>query len=261
MGRSVGTIDGLKSAQQGAMITQGSPGGHDGLPVAHAGAVSLSELRPNCVIVSLIAAVTFVLAACGPSTVTPSPKAATLPSVTPTAPPSSATAAASVPTGSTTPTASTTGFAFSADAVVAYYESQGYACSAEQPSTKAVGFFLRSCEIVDEAGRTRVIGVVTDPDGGLANGFASVQGKETETFLAPVDALEPLAGFLGAMLGEVQGSTLIPWLAGHLGDTYAETTTGPITVATYTESADDHSKLYVELANQTYLDAPGVEGP
>jgi hypothetical protein len=104
-----------------------------------------------------------------------------------------------------------------------------------------------------------VIGVVTDPRGGLANGFASVQGNDTEEFLAPLDALEPLAGFLGAMLGEDQGSTLLPWLAGHLGDTYAETTIGPIKVATYTESEDDHSKLYVELANQAYLDAPGVE--
>ena len=222
---------------------------------------SLSELRPNCMIVSLIAAVTFVLAACGPPTVTPSPTAPTLASLAPTAPPSAATASPSVPTGSATPTASTTGFAFSADAVVAYYESQGYACSAEQPSTKAVGFFVRSCETVDEAGRTRVVGVVTDPSGGLANGFASVQGKETETFLAPVDALEPLAGFLGAMLGEDQGATLLPWLAGHLGDTYAESTIGPIKVATYTESEDDHSKLYVEVANRAYLDAPGVEGP
>lgn len=124
---------------------------------------------------------------------------------------------------------------------------------------KAVGFFLRSCETVDDAGRMRVVGVVTDPSGGLANGFASVQGKETETFLAPVDALEPLAGFLGAMLGEDQGSTLLPWLAGHLGDAYAETTIGPIKVATYTQSEQDHSKLYVEVANQAYLDAPEIQ--
>ena len=143
---------------------------------------------------------------------------------------------------------------------MAYYESQGYQCTAEASSTKAVGFFVRTCEKVDDAGRTRVVGVVTDPDGGLANGFASVQGTATESFLAPVDALEPLAGFLGAMLGEDQGSTLLPWLAGHLGDAYVETTIGAIKVATYTESDQDHSKLYVELANQVYLAAPGVEG-
>ncbi|HEV8699031.1 MAG TPA: hypothetical protein VGQ89_15145 [Candidatus Limnocylindrales bacterium] len=69
---------------------------------------------------------------------------------------------------------------------------------------------------------------MTDPNGGLANAFASVQGKDAETFLAPVDAPDPMAGFLGAMLGEDQGSALLPWLAGHLGDAYAETTIGGI---------------------------------
>jgi hypothetical protein len=176
------------------------------------------------------------------------------------APPSPTTAASSPPAGSAAPTP-TTGFAFSADAVVAYYEGEGYQCDDLRPSTTAAGFFLRTCEQVDAAGRTRVVGIVTDPDGGLANGFASVQGTPVEDILAPVDALEPLAGFLGAMLGEDQGSTLLPWLAGHLGDAYAETATGPITVATYTEAEDDHAKLYVEVANQAYLDAPAVDDP
>lgn len=202
-----------------------------------------------------------LVAACASPTQTSSPTASPLPSVAPTAPPSSATPSSSEPIGSTTPTVTTTGFAFTAEDVVAYYESQGYACTAQQPSTKTVGFFFRNCEKVDDAGRTRVIGTVTDPDGGLANGFASVQGKDTEAFLAPIDALEPLAGFFGAMLGKDQGSTLLPWLAGHLGDAYAETTIGAIRVATYTESKDDHSKLYVEVANQAYLDAPGAQAP
>lgn len=114
----------------------------------------------------------------------------------------------------------------------------GYACTAQQPSTKAVGFLFRGCRKVDEAGRARIIDVVTDPDGRLADGIASVQGKEGEAFLAPTDALEPLAGFLGAMLGEGQGSTLLMWLAGHLGDGYAETTIGAIRVATYTDSKE-----------------------
>jgi hypothetical protein len=204
-------------------------------------------------------AATFMLAACAPPTA--SPAGSTSPSLEPTAPSSSAIAAHSASTESTSPTVNTTGFAFAAEDIVAYYASQGYACGARQPSTKAVGFFLRTCEKIDDAGRTRVIGVVTDPSGGLANGFASVQGKDTETFLAPVDALDPLAGFLGAMLGEDQGSTLLPWLAGHLGDAYAETTIGAVKVATYTESAEDHSKLYVEVANQAYLDAPGASTP
>ena len=158
-------------------------------------------------------------------------------------------------------TANTSGFAFAAEDIAAYYESQGYACIAPQPSAKASGFTFRSCELTDDAGRRRVIGLVTDPDGGMANGFASVRGTDAETILAPIDALDPLSGFLGATLGEEQGTALLTWLASHLGDAYAETISGPIKVATYTESENDHSTLYVEVANQAYLDAPPVESP
>ena len=210
---------------------------------------------------SLVVAASLLLAACASPTVIPSPITSS-PPVAPTASPSFASPSPSALTASPAPSLPTTGFAFAADDVVAYYESQGYQCSAARPSTKAAGFTVRTCETVDQAGRTRGIGVVTDPAGGLANGFASVQGTATETFLAPVDALDPLAGFLGAMLGQERGAALLEWLAGHLGDAYAETTIpGSITVATYTESAEDHSKLYVEVANPAYLDAPGVAAP
>jgi hypothetical protein len=104
-----------------------------------------------------------------------------------------------------------------------------------------------------------VIGLVTDSDRGLADAFASVLGTDTETILAPIDALDPLSGFLGATLGDEQGTALLTWLASHLGDTYAETMSGSLKVATYTESDADHSKLYVEIANRRYLDAPPVQ--
>lgn len=202
-----------------------------------------------------------VLAACASPIVTPHSTSSTLPTAVSTAPPSSATAASFAPTGSAKATVTTNGFAFTAEDVVAYYESQGYQCTAQQPSTKAAGFFFRTCEKVDEAGRTRGMGVVTDPAGAVADAFASVQGTSSETFLAPTDALDPLAGFLGAMLGEDQGSAALLWLADHLGDAYSETTIGAIRIATYTESENDHSKLYVEVANQGYLDAPAVPSP
>jgi len=220
----------------------------------------LSRVTRSHGIKSLAVAASLLLAACSSPSVAPSPTPSTSP-LAPTAPPSIASPSPSSPTGSSTPTDTATGFAFTADDVVAYYESQGYQCGAAQPSAKAAGFFFRTCEKVDEAGRTRDISVATDPDGGLADGIASVQGTAAEAFLAPVDAMDPLAGFLGAMLGADQGAALLPWLADHLGDAYAKTTIGPITVATHTESADDHSKLYVEVANQIYLDASGVEAP
>jgi hypothetical protein len=125
----------------------------------------------------------------------------------------------------------------------------------------AAGFLVRTCALVHADGRTRTVGVLTDADGLVASGFASIEGKAGETFLDPVVALEPLSAFLGAMLGDEPGAALVPWLASHLGDTYAQETAGPITIATYTPSADDHSTLTVEVANDDYLTAPGTPGP
>jgi hypothetical protein len=146
-------------------------------------------------------------------------------------------------------------FAFAAADIVAFYQSRGYDCAAAQPSAKAAGYSYRACQQVDSNGRTLVVGVVTDPEGVLADAYASVQGKPGETFLEPVDALGSLAGFLGATLGEDRATSALTWLAGHLGDEYSETQVGSITLATYTPTADDHSRLFVELANPAYLKA------
>lgn len=159
------------------------------------------------------------------------------------------------------PTPAASGFAFSADGVLGYYEGLGYTCSAPQPSTTAVGYAFRSCQFQDPHGRGLAVGLVTDPGGGLADAFASVQGTASETILAPSDALDPLSAFLGAMLGEERGTSLLTWLAGHLGDDYAETTSADLKVATYTASATDHSRLYVEVADQNYLEAPTPSSP
>ena len=247
----------------GRAIGSGDDGRH------RPGVISLLQTALRRRVVGLSVAVTILVAACGAST--PTPGTTLPPSATPGAaaspsPASSATSSA-VPTptplatATTTPSASTIGFAFAADDVVAYYESQGYACTAAKPSTKAAGFHFRSCRKVDSAGRTLVIGVVTDPAGNLADGFASVQAADASSFLEPTDALDPLAGFMGAMLGEDQGAAILMWLAGHLGDVYAETTIGGLTIATYAESDTDRSRLYVELANESYIAAPGVQTP
>ena len=179
-------------------------------------------------------------------------------SVVPTGSISGPTAASSPAPATTSPTtaASPGGFAFAADDVVAYYAGLGYTCTAPQPSTKAAGYSFRSCSLVDSAGRTRVVGVVVDASGSLADAFASVRGTSTEAFLAPTDALDPSAAFLGAMLGQDAGAGLLTWLAGHLGDTMADTTVGDLRVATYTASDTDHATLYVEIASQAYVTAP-----
>lgn len=209
---------------------------------------------------ALVAATALLVVACAqpsPSTTSdPSALASAGPTVIPATEAPSTSGTAGAATDSPAPAASTDGFAFAADDVLAYYETQGFACAAAQPSTTAAGYQLRTCLRVDDAGRTITIGLVTDPGGAIGDAYASVQGKEGEAFMAPTDALDPLAGFLGAMLGEERGSALLEWLAGHLGDVYAEMETGPLKVATYTESETDVSKLFVELANDAYLSAP-----
>ena len=187
------------------------------------------------------------LAACSPA-VAPSPSAP-ITSL-------SSTAAASPASPNPSPTATlATGFAFDAESVVGYYRTQGYACSEPQPSALADGFLFTSCELVGADRRTRVIGVVTDTADELTDGFASVEGHAGESILEPSVAIEPLGGFLGAMLGPERGEALLTWLAGHLGDAYAETTIGDLRVATYIKG-QDHSTLYVELALPSYLEAP-----
>jgi len=227
---------------------------------ASPGVALLFHLSGHRSLASLVVAAALLVAACGSNVVSPSPAAS--PSLSAASPPATpAQPSTPEPPTSASPTANTTGFAFAAEDIAAYYETQGYACSAVQPSTTAAGYMVRTCQTTDDTGRTRVIGLVTDPAGGLANGFASVKGTETETILAPIDALEPLAGFLGVMLGEEQGAGALTWLASHLGDTYAATTSGSIKIATYTESEDDHSTLYVEVANQAYLEASPAPTP
>jgi hypothetical protein len=237
-----------------ALDDRASPGS---TVIAPSGVVRLPYRSRDRLCASFVVAASLLLAACG-SSVPPGAAAS----------PSSTLPAASLfmpmPSErppSASPTANTTAFAFAAEDVAAYYQSKGYVCASPRPSTKAAGFTLRTCQDTDDAGRTRVVGLVTDPAGGLANAFASVKGKETETILAPIDALDPLSGFLGATLGEDRGAALLTWLASHLGDAYAETTSGPIKVATYSESADDHSTLYVEVANEVYLGAPQPVSP
>jgi hypothetical protein len=184
-----------------------------------------------------------------------------LPSVPGPVPTASPESPAPSDAGSPRPAATNEGFPFAATAIAGYYETLGYGCTDERPSTLAEGFRVRTCTLIDPDGRTRTVGIVTDTDGLVANGFASISGAAGEAILDPAVVLEPLSAFLGAMLGDEPGAALVPWLAGHLGDTYAQTMAGAITVATYTPAPDDHSTLTVEVANDDYLSAPGALGP
>jgi hypothetical protein len=200
----------------------------------------------------LVAVLAFLAAACQPSVPSAAP--------TPTAPPlqpatPSPTTTPSSTVASVAPSASA-GFAFDPESIVGYYRTLGFACGDRQPSGQAAGYEFQSCQLVDADGRTRTVGFTTDPDDNLADAYLSIRGADAEAVLDPAAVLDPFAGFLGAVLGEASGTEMLPWLAGHLGDTYETTRLGDLTLATYTDSADDHAKLTLEIANQAYLDAP-----
>jgi hypothetical protein len=162
---------------------------------------------------------------------------------------------------SSAPTPDPTGFAFEAVDVEAYYRSLGYVCADPKPSSQAAGYTLVTCQLVDAASRTRVVGFVTDPARELGNAYAAVWGRTDEIYLDPADALDPLARFLGTMLGETRGGNAAVWLKEHLGATFERTMVDAITVATYTGPNDDPSELYVEVANAAYLAASPLPSP
>ncbi len=243
---TVGSDAGSQSPGPRVTTCRATPGEH-----------SLSTAAGRILIGIAGIAAALLTAACGTTGVTLGPTSLASASLAPTAIAPSSSAAISGPSASTT----AGGFPFTADAITGYYETQGYTCTAAAPRTKAPGYALRTCQQVDESGRTRVIAVVTDAAGGLADGWASVSGAASESVLAPSDALGPLAGFLGAMLGQDAGASLLPWLAAHLGDLQAETTSGTTRIAVYRATATDHATIYVEAAGRAYSAAPGAPSP
>ena len=152
------------------------------------------------------------------------------------------------------------GFAFDPESIAGYFATIGYTCTPRQLSTSAVGHEFQSCQLVDTDGRTRTVGLVTDPADNLADAFLRVRGTDTEAVVDPAAVLDPFAAFLGAVLGESLGAAELPWVAAHLGDADARTTVGTLTIATYTPAQDDHTTLTVEIANQAYLDTPVPSG-
>lgn len=193
------------------------------------------------------------LAACGSSVATSAPPTTGAPVPTTVVTPAQSAAPTETP-------AATGFFAFAAEDIAAYYVTQGFTCLPPTPSTQAAGFLYTGCQKVDSTGRTVVVGLVTQPNGALANGFASVSAAPSETVVEPADALDHLSRFLGATLGGEAGGTAAVWMTEQLGLAYAETTFGQITIATYTQGADDASRIFVEVADPAYLEAPQASG-
>ena len=222
--------------------------------------LSRSPRLPSRTTSLLLAAVALYVTACSPSGTAASP---TPPSsaATPTSqPPATSSSRPATPSGSPSeaPTSSSFDvlFPFTAEAISGFYLGEGLTCEPATPSTTAAGWTVTTCSGADAAGRPVAIGLIADEGGDLGAGFATVTALPDEELLEPTDALDALSGFLGAMLGEDSATELLPWLASQLGNDYAETTVGEITVATYIESPDDPTRIYLEVDGPEYLAAP-----
>ena len=210
-----------------------------------------------------------LLAGCGGAAATPAPSAAPAatpapaPAATP-APPAAPTAAPTAkPTAApiATPAASTAanlgGFAFPAEQVLNYYESAGFKCEPATPSTLAAGYSVVRCLKADEATKlTTIIALVADENAVMGDAFAGVVGTDGKTSPTPEQAINDLAFFLGAVLGETDGQEAGTWLTEHLGEELAKTAVGDILVATYPGDKDTGLGYYVEVANKAFMDAP-----
>jgi hypothetical protein len=235
---------------------------------------TIDRTRPRALLVLGLAGAV-LLGACGGGTTVagatgtaPTPSATTVPATpattattaTPAPTPTPSPTPAGSPTGSPTASggsAANGGFAFSTREVIGYYKGVGYTCQATTPSTQAAGYTVQRCLLTDKATKlTHLVAFVFDDAGVTGNAFAAVIGPDGKTMPAPADAIEALGGFIGAMLGQVQGASTVGWLVKHLGEKSAQTTAGDILVLTYTVNDATDTGLYVEVANQAFMNAP-----
>ncbi len=212
-----------------------------------------------------------LLAGCGGAAASPTPAPTAAPTPAPTAAPtaapptpsSTAAPATEAPTIAPADSPAATkdpalgGFVFPAAQILSYYESNGLTCGDPSPSTQAAGYTITRCVGTDDTTKlTTIVAVVTDPDGVMGDAFVGVLGSDGKTMPKPEDAITGLGFFLGAMLGEADGTAAVTWLAQHMGEEMAQTTINDMLVATYPGDESTGLGYYVETANQAFLNAP-----
>ncbi|MDP1805383.1 MAG: hypothetical protein Q8K72_09470 [Acidimicrobiales bacterium] len=205
-----------------------------------------------------------LLAGCGGAAATPAPTptptaaptATPAPTPAPTPKPTPKPTAALAATPEATNSAANGGFAFPADQVLGYYESVGFTCEDPIASNQVTGYTVFRCLKADDAtGFTTLVALVVDENGVTGDSFAGVLGTDGKTSPTPEQALEPLAFFLGAMMGETEGQKAGTWLTQHLGEDMATIPVGALLVATYPGDKETGLGYYVEVANEAFLAA------
>jgi hypothetical protein len=163
---------------------------------------------------------------------------------------------ASTPVATAEPVASGT-LANTYEDIRAYYESEGFDCQDQTPSSQAQGWLAARClSNPDPNGLTTVIGLVVDPDGVLGDAFAGVVAPADQDMPQATDLISPLAFLAGATLGELASEEAATWLAANLGSEMAQTQVNGNTVATYTQDDENGVGAYIEIATPAFMDAP-----
>ncbi len=220
---------------------------------------------------ALLLAATLVLAACGGSAATPAPTAAPVtpaPTEAPATPapteapteapvtPEPSIEAPSIEAGTPDP-GDNGGFAFRAEDVLAYYMSEGFTCSDPTASTQAQGYIIQRCSMDAGGGVTQLIALVYTNNGVTGDAFAGYLKDPGSEMPAAADAIEFLGGFTAAMLGtDLATNEAIPWLGDNIGSESAQVTYGTLLYGTYTEDDDAGVGIYVETANDAFMNAP-----
>ncbi|MEI7745582.1 MAG: hypothetical protein WCK58_17735 [Chloroflexota bacterium] len=148
------------------------------------------------------------------------------------------------------------GFAFLPDDILAYYEGEGYVFEDPQASSQAAGWWSVRCLRSDPAtGLTHIVSIVVDRDGVLGDGFSGVVGPAGTPMPSTADVATSLGGFLGALLGQEDGTRAFGWASAHFGGEAAQATLADMLVGTYVEDDENGVGIYVEVANPAYLAA------
>lgn len=220
-----------------------------------------------------LAVIGLVAAACGGSAATPAPATPAPATPAPTAAPATPapTEAPATPAPTEAPSveapsldagtpdpADNGGFAFSAKDLMDYYTSEeGFQCEDPTPSTQAAGYTVQRC--IHDAGNgvSELIAFVVDADGVMGDAFAAYLLDAGSAMPDPADAAPFLSGFSAGLLGtDVFTNDALPWLQENLGKDSAQTEISGLLYGTYTEDDDGGVGLYVESANQAFMDAP-----
>jgi hypothetical protein len=222
--------------------------------------------RPALVVVL---GASLLVSACGgsatpsapPASVAPASAAATAtPAPTPTATPAPTPSPAPTvaPTPTPAPSADLGGFAFPPEQIIGYYLGLGFKCGTAAPLAQAPGYSIVRCEKTKKKQPTAMVTLAWTTDGkvtgyGFAGYFNTGKGSKLP---AKDEAFVHLGGFIGALLGQDDGTVVASWVNDNFGTKVNDTYNG-MAIFHYPQKDASSNGFYVEIANADFQAAIG----